>query len=150
MLLDESIYYFTPYTVISQNTEYILSAAPMYYIYFSNHIKIFRSFSDSEGRLRGPVLQYSISSTIGGFQRRPNKIHFENNTPFAVFKEVTKVIEVNLLIFNLTINRFHIGEILISKNFINLPMKERPLRVNILELTSVLTIEILVKINYSQ
>jgi len=117
---------------------------------FSNHIKIFRSFSDSEGRLRGPVLQYSISSTIGGFQRRPNKIHFENNTPFAVFKEVTKVIEVNLLIFNLTINRFHIGEILISKNFINLPMKERPLRVNILELTSVLTIEILVKINYSQ
>jgi oligosaccharyltransferase complex subunit alpha (ribophorin I) len=82
VLLEDSVYYFTAYTVISQNTDYVLSAAPI-------------SFSDSEGRLRGPVLQYSISSTVGGFQRRPNKIHFENNTPFVVFKEVTKVIEVS-------------------------------------------------------
>lgn len=82
MLLEESVYYFTPYTVLSQNTNYVLASAPI-------------SFSDSEGKTRGVNLQYSISSAISGFQRRPNRIHFENNTPFVVFKEVTKVFEIS-------------------------------------------------------
>jgi len=32
---------------------------------------------------------------VNGFQRRPNRIHFDNNTPFVIFTEIVKTIEVS-------------------------------------------------------
>jgi len=82
MILEDNLYFFTPYTVLSQTITYRLSATPL-------------SFSDEEGRVRGSSLDYRFASTVNGFQRRSNRIHFDNNTPFVIFTEVIKTIEVS-------------------------------------------------------
>ncbi len=61
---------------------------------FFNINLVFRSYTDPEGKERGSSVEYNFPLTINGFQKRNTRIHFENNTPFAVFKEVEKTIEV--------------------------------------------------------
>jgi oligosaccharyltransferase complex subunit alpha (ribophorin I) len=82
MILEDNLYFFTPYTVVSQSTTYKLTATPL-------------SYTDDDGKVRGSTLDYRFPSTVSGFQRRPNRIHFDNNTPFVIFTEIVKTIEVS-------------------------------------------------------
>jgi len=82
VVLNDNVYYYTPYVVLSQSTSYKLAGTPI-------------SYSDEEGKVRGAHIDYKFPTQITGFSVRNNRIHFENNTPFVVFKKVQKTIEVS-------------------------------------------------------
>lgn len=82
MVLVDNVYLFSPYVVLSQSTLYKL-AGPII------------SHTDLDGKIKGAQLEYRFSTAVNGFNVRDNRIHFENNTPFVVFKKVQKTIEVS-------------------------------------------------------
>jgi len=73
---------FSPYSVASQKSIYKLSGAII-------------SYSDFDGTIRGRNLEYVYQTESAAFTRRPVRLHFENNNPFSVFLNVTKVIEIS-------------------------------------------------------
>lgn len=82
VVYEDAINLFSPYPVASQKTIYRL-AGPLI------------SHSDFEGNIRGRNLEYSYQTEIAPFTRKHLRVHFENNTPFVVFKNVTKTIEIS-------------------------------------------------------
>lgn len=82
VVLTDNVYYFSPYSVLSQSTSYKLAGTPI-------------SYSDEDGKVRGAHIDYKFPTAISGFTVRNTKIHFENNTPFVVFKKVQKTIDVS-------------------------------------------------------
>jgi len=82
VVLTENTVYFTPYIVLSQTITFKLASSPL-------------TYSDDDGKLRGATLEYKTLQTVDPFTHKPTRIHFENNTPFTVFKKVVKTIEVS-------------------------------------------------------
>ncbi|KRW98774.1 hypothetical protein PPERSA_03909 [Pseudocohnilembus persalinus] len=93
LVYTDNKYFYTPYTVQSQKTTFISG-------------KIISNTEDSKTVVRKNQVKYGVYENIQPYQEGEIKIHFENNTPLAFFKNVTKDIEVS-----------HWGNIAISSYF---------------------------------
>jgi oligosaccharyltransferase complex subunit alpha (ribophorin I) len=74
--------FFTPYAAADQKSIFKIAGSII-------------SYSDYDGNVRGKNIEYIYQTETDAFTRRPVRIHFENNNPFSVFKNVTKVIEIS-------------------------------------------------------
>lgn len=80
---EDNVLFYSPYVVESQKIVYKMPSTPI-------------SFTEKpEVNQRGGSVEYGLFKNIAPFSVNLTKLHFENNTPFVVFKKVVISIEVS-------------------------------------------------------
>ncbi|KAM3141428.1 hypothetical protein pb186bvf_006546 [Paramecium bursaria] len=92
LLFSDNVYFFTPYNVKTQQTQYITERII--------------SYSLKQVLLRNNVLEYGPYQDIKPFSHLKTKLHLENNSPLVTFTQAIKTVELS-----------HWGNILIEEQY---------------------------------
>ncbi|VDP33165.1 unnamed protein product [Soboliphyme baturini] len=85
VVFNGNLYFFSPYTVKKQSLHVKLSAGALEY--YSKQVQPVRR--------NGTTLVYGSYENVGPYSKSPLRVHYENNSPFLVVKNIERVIEVS-------------------------------------------------------